>query len=78
MEEAAAICDRVAILCEGRIVAAASPAGLVAKSRARPRIEIRTARAMTAAEASDSGGLSPPAASTAPPAGSRPRTPAGR
>jgi ABC-type multidrug transport system ATPase subunit len=41
----------VAILCEGRIVAAASPAEFVSRSRARPRLEIRTARAMSVAEA---------------------------
>jgi len=52
LEEAHALCDRVAILCEGRIVAAAGPAELVSRARARPRLEIRTARAITAAEAS--------------------------
>jgi ABC-2 type transport system ATP-binding protein len=51
MEEARSLCDRVAILCEGRIVAAASPAELIARARARPRLEIRTSRAMTHAEA---------------------------
>ena len=51
MEEAQRLCDRIAILNEGRIVAVASPGELVAQSRSRPRIEVRTTRVMTEAEA---------------------------
>ena len=50
--EAGALCDRVGILSEGRIVAAGSPAELVARSAATPRLAVRTARALSGAEAS--------------------------
>jgi len=44
LEEANLLCDRVAILNEGRIAAVASPAELVSRARAAPELEIRTAR----------------------------------
>jgi ABC-2 type transport system ATP-binding protein len=52
MEEAHALCDRVAILSEGRIVAEGSPAGLISRARAKPRLEIRTEKPLAAAVAS--------------------------
>jgi ABC-2 type transport system ATP-binding protein len=52
MEEAGALCDRIGILHEGRIVAAGSPSELVARSSAPPRVAVRTARMMGRAEAS--------------------------
>lgn len=42
-EEAHALCDQVAVLDAGRIVAAGPPQLLVARSRAHPRITLRTA-----------------------------------
>ena len=50
MEEAERLCDRIAILDRGRIVAAASPQELIAQAKARPRVEVRTARVLTEAE----------------------------
>jgi ABC-2 type transport system ATP-binding protein len=57
LEEADALCDRVAILSEGRIVAAASPAELVSRARAKPRLEIRTERPVPAAVAAALDGV---------------------
>jgi ABC-2 type transport system ATP-binding protein len=51
LEEAGLLCDRVAILCEGRIAAVASPAELVSRARAAPELEITTARPIGRAEA---------------------------
>ncbi len=42
VEEAHALCDQVAVLDAGRIVATGRPADLVARSRARPRLTLRT------------------------------------
>jgi len=52
MEEAGILCDRVAILNEGAIIAAASPAELLSRAKAAPRIEIRTAAPLDPAKAS--------------------------
>jgi ABC-2 type transport system ATP-binding protein len=52
LEEAHGLCDRVAFLCGGAIVAVGSPAELISRARAKPRLEIRTERAMAAAEVS--------------------------
>ena len=57
MEEARALCDRIGILNEGRIVAAGSPSGLVSRSGAIPRVAVRAARAMTRAQASALAGV---------------------
>lgn len=51
LEEAAALCDRVAILSEGRIVAAGSPAELLARARGGLRLQVRTATPLDAAQA---------------------------
>lgn len=51
MEEAHRLCDRIAILDEGRIVATGSPGELIARAKARSRVVIRTARSLTEAEA---------------------------
>jgi ABC-2 type transport system ATP-binding protein len=45
IEEAHALCDRVAILHKGRIVATGTPEELIAHSPSHPRLIIRTARA---------------------------------
>ena len=42
IEEAEQLCDRVAILDRGRIVALARPAELIARTAARPRMFLRT------------------------------------
>jgi len=42
LDEAQGICDRVAILDRGRIVAAARPSELIEQSRSGPRVEVRT------------------------------------
>jgi ABC-2 type transport system ATP-binding protein len=44
VEEAGSLCDRVAILDRGRVVALASPADLIAGSHAATTITVRTAR----------------------------------
>ncbi len=57
MEEAHLLCDRIAVLCEGRIAAVASPAEMVSHSRAMPQLEIRTARPIGRAEALELHGV---------------------
>ncbi len=49
LEEAHALCDHIAILDAGRIVATGRPDELIARSRALPRIALRTAEPMDAA-----------------------------
>ena len=44
LEEAEQLCDRIAILHEGRIIALAPPADLIAQAKAAPRLTFRTAR----------------------------------
>jgi ABC-2 type transport system ATP-binding protein len=44
LEEAERLCDRVAIIDHGRIVAAASPAELIAQSRSSPSVLVRAKR----------------------------------
>jgi ABC-2 type transport system ATP-binding protein len=44
LEEAHQLCDRIAILHEGRIVAIAPPADLIAQTRSSPRLVVRTIR----------------------------------
>jgi ABC-2 type transport system ATP-binding protein len=46
LDEAQLLCDRVGILHEGRLIAVDSPAGLLARAQAGPRIEFRTARTL--------------------------------
>ena len=46
LDEAQQLCDRVGILHEGRLIAVDSPAGLLARAPAGPRIEFRTARTL--------------------------------
>ena len=63
LEEAAALCDRIAIVSRGTIVASGSPHELVARSRRDHRIDVRTGRplpgdviaAFPGAEAVDGG-----------------------
>jgi ABC-2 type transport system ATP-binding protein len=49
LEEAQRLCDRIGILHEGRIIALDTPAGLIASSRASPRLSFRTARPLDSA-----------------------------
>lgn len=44
IEEAQSLCDRVAIIDHGRVIAEGKPAELIARSKALPRIEITTSR----------------------------------
>jgi ABC-2 type transport system ATP-binding protein len=44
LDEAQQLCDRVGILHEGRLIAVDTPAGLLARAQAGPRLEFRTAR----------------------------------
>src|SRR5581483_9702211 len=44
MEEAERLCRRVVLLDEGRVLAAGTPAELVANAGMAPRLELRTAR----------------------------------
>jgi ABC-2 type transport system ATP-binding protein len=55
--EAEELCDRVAILDDGRIIALGGPAELVSRSRARPRVEVRTARPVAPADAAALAGV---------------------
>ena len=55
--EAEELCDRIAILEQGRVMALASPAELIARARARPRVEVRTARAIAPVDASSLRGV---------------------
>jgi ABC-2 type transport system ATP-binding protein len=50
LEEAHQLCDRIGILNEGRIVALARPGDLIAGTSHHPRIVVRTAIPLTAAE----------------------------
>jgi len=50
LEEASQLCDRIAILSEGRVVAVGSPADIVSRAKALPRIEVKTTRALSEAE----------------------------
>ncbi len=49
LEEAHQLCDRVGILHEGRLIAAAPPAELMARARAVPEVAVRTARPLDGA-----------------------------
>ena len=51
LEEAHHLCDRIGILHEGRIVALASPAELIARSTAKPRVAVKTGRPFDRAQA---------------------------
>jgi len=51
MEEARSLCDRVAILSDGRIAASGSPAELISRARKKPRLEIRTTSPIASAQA---------------------------
>ena len=55
--EAEDLCDRIAVLDQGRIMALASPAQLVSEARARPRVEVRTARPIAPGDASSLRGV---------------------
>ncbi|HSU66886.1 MAG TPA: ABC transporter ATP-binding protein [Tepidisphaeraceae bacterium] len=46
IEEAQRLCDSLAIIDHGRIIATGSPAELIEKSRAVPQLTVRTARGM--------------------------------
>ena len=49
LAEAQQLCDRIGVLHEGRIIAAATPEELIARSPARPRFSLRTRRPLAAA-----------------------------
>jgi ABC-2 type transport system ATP-binding protein len=55
--EAEELCDRIAILDNGRIIALGKPSELVSRSRARPRLEVKTARPLAPADASSLAGV---------------------
>jgi len=57
LEEAHQLCDRIAILNDGRIVATGSPDALISRARAAPRIEARTERPLSRAEAEGLAGV---------------------
>ena len=44
LDEAEQLCDRIAIIDHGRVIAAGSPGELMARSAALPRVSIVTAR----------------------------------
>jgi ABC-2 type transport system ATP-binding protein len=44
LDEAASLCDRLGILDGGRIIATGTPAELIARARAKPRLAVRTVR----------------------------------
>jgi ABC-2 type transport system ATP-binding protein len=50
IEEAERLCDRVAIVDHGRVIAAGTPRELISGSRGQSRIELRTARPVELAE----------------------------
>jgi len=50
IEEAERLCDRVAIVDHGRVIAAGAPRELISGSRGQSRIELRTARPVELAE----------------------------
>jgi len=49
LEEAHQLCDRIGILHEGRLIATARPADLIAGARATPRLAFRTTQPLAAA-----------------------------
>ncbi len=52
IDEAQKLCDRVALIDEGIIVATGSPSELIAASNLSPRIVVQTARPLTVEQAS--------------------------
>ena len=50
LEEAHTLCDRIGILHEGRIIASGTPAGIIALSRAHPRLSFQTTRPLDASQ----------------------------
>jgi len=58
LEEARLLCDRIGILHDGRIVADGSPAELMARSRAQPRLAIHTEQPLTVADLAALAGAS--------------------
>ena len=57
MEEARQLCDHLAILHEGRIVALGSPAELIAAARARPRVSFQTLKPLDPARVAALSGV---------------------
>jgi len=57
LDEAQGICDRVAILDRGRIVAAARPSELIEQSRPSPRVEVRTLQPLGEAQLASLDGV---------------------
>lgn len=53
LDEAAQLCDRVAILDQGRIIACAAPHSLATRAQALPRIRVRTARRLEVSTRTD-------------------------
>jgi ABC-2 type transport system ATP-binding protein len=58
LDEAQALCDRVAIMHRGRIVATGSPQELLRQSSETPRVEIRTVQPLDAIRLDDLPGIS--------------------
>jgi len=52
LEEARLLCGRIGILCEGRLAALGTPAELIGRSGAPPRLAVRTARPIARADVS--------------------------
>ena len=50
IEEAHQLCDRIAIIDRGKIIATGTPAELIAHAKALPRIELQTSRPMEAGQ----------------------------
>ena len=50
LEEAQVLCDIIGILHEGRIIASGTPAELIARSRAHPRLSFKSSRPLDAAQ----------------------------
>ena len=50
LEEASMLCDRIGILHEGRLIANATPAELIAQARAHPRVSFRTTQPLGATQ----------------------------
>jgi len=58
IEEAEHLCDRIAIIDQGRVIAGGTPAQLIAQSKAGPRVVVQTVRPLDRARAAKIAGVS--------------------
>jgi ABC-2 type transport system ATP-binding protein len=58
IEEAELLCDRIAIVDQGRIIAEGTPSELIAKAKSGPRVIVQTAKPLDAARAARLAGVS--------------------